>query len=113
MHPLCVLTKVVGGVSETFIEDHAKRLLQGETALAAAVALPETRRAWWFDGPLLVLRHPNRWVRILTHLATLTRSVGLTEPRHFGRLRAFWREQGCSHVLSEYLDVGPTYIRRA
>lgn len=113
MHPLCVLTKVVGSVSETFIEDHAKRLLPGRTALAAAVALPESRRAWWFDGPLLVLRDRRRWVRALVHLLTLSRSVGLTERRHLARLEAFWRAQGCSHVLSEYLDVGPTYIRHA
>ncbi|MFN3683872.1 MAG: glycosyltransferase family 4 protein [Fimbriimonadaceae bacterium] len=113
MHPLCVLTKVVGGVSETFIEDHAKRLLPGRTALAAAVALPESGRAWWFDGPLLVLRDRRRWVRVLVHALTLSRSVGLTERRHLGRLEAFWRAQGCSHVLSEYLDVGPAYVRRA
>lgn len=113
MYPLGVLTKVVGGASETFIEDHAKRLLPCRTSLAAAVALPESRRAWRFDGPLLILRDRRRWVRAMTHLLTLSSSVGLTERRHYPRLEAFWRTHGCTHVLSEYLDVGPTYILHA
>jgi len=107
---LAVFSPHIGVPSETFIRQHMEELAPGQTCVVADRVLPESKRTWEFDGPMLVLQDsqaPNTVERIAGGIG---RRLGSKRATPLGRVEAFLKEQQPEVALLEYFGEGLQYV---
>ena len=107
-YPLAILTPHIGGLSETFIENHIRGILPGRTCVITA----GSKGHWEADCPVLDLREVSGRPR------RISEQLFWAAAWHFGRpqrnpvkvaFQEYLKESGVEVVLAEYLDFAAPY----